>query len=190
MKFTERRNGFTLEDIDGKMDIKFSNLAGAHTDSPYDDPDREPQRAITIWFDDDEIAEGLKENDFLVGRATDTYHKVNGQPIGDRYFIKFVAYAKTRMNPRTGILEQQPKIMLKSPTATKRLFADEFTNIDTAYIQTIDIAFRQYKYNPNKPCVAAINELWCILDPTADGRNDFDDDILEQKWADVPLSDE
>ena len=92
MKFTERRNGFTLEGIDGKRDIKFSNLAGAHTNSPYDDPNKDPQRAITIWFDDEEIAEALMANDFLIGRGNDAYHKNEaGEPFGERFFIKFVS---------------------------------------------------------------------------------------------------
>ena len=191
MKFTERRNGFTLEGIDGKMDIKFSNLAGAHTNSPYDDPNKTPQRAITIWFDDDEIADALKRNDFLVGRAEDRYHKdEKGDPLGERYFIKFVAYAKMRVNPRTGKEEQEPKIVTKTSLQTTRQLAAGFGVVDTAYISNMDISFRGYKYDPKRPCVAAINELWCELDETAGGRNDFDDDYLEQKWADVPDSDE
>lgn len=191
MKFTERKNGFTLEGIDGKRDIKFSNLAGVHTNSPYDDPAKMPQRAITIWFDDDEIADQLKANDFLVGRGADTYHKNEmGEPIGERYFIKFVAYAKMRVNPRTGREEQEPKIMTKTSMQTTRLLADGFGVVDTAYINSIDISFRKFKYDPKRPCVAAINELWCELDETADGRNDFEDDYLEQKWANVPDSDE
>lgn len=191
MKFTERRAGFTLEGINGKTDIKFSNLAGAHTNSQYDDPNKDPQRAITIWIDDDAIADALKANDFLVGRAEDRYHKdENGDPLGERWFIKFVAYPKMRMNPRTGKEEQQPKIVTKTSQVTVRQLADGFGNVDTAYIETMDIAFRQYKYDARKPCVAAINELWAILDETAGGRNDFDDDFLEQKWADVPDTDE
>lgn len=191
MKFTERKNGFTLEGIDGKRDIKFSNLAGVHTNSTYDNPDKIPQRAITIWFDDDEIADQLKANDFLVGRGNDTYHKNElGEPIGERYFIKFVAYPKMRVNPRTGREEQQPKIMTKTSMQTTRLLADGFGVVDTAYINSIDVSFRNYKYDPKRPCVAAINELWCEIDETADGRNDFEDDYLEQKWANVPDSDE
>ena len=191
MKFTERRNGFTLEDIDGRKDIKFSNLAGLHTNSQYDDPDKDPQRAITIWIDDEEIAQALMDNDFLVGRGEDLYHKdENGNPLGDRFFMKFVAYAKMRMNPRTGKEEQVPKVVIKSSLATVRQLADGFGNVDTSFIEKMDIGFRQYKYNPNRPCVAAINELWCKLDESAGGRNDFDDDALEQKWADVPDTDD
>ena len=192
MKFTERKNCFTLEGIDGKKDIKFSNLGGVHTNSPFDDPSKDPQRAITIWFDDDDIAKGLRDNDFLVGRAEDKYHKdpETKEPLGERYFIKFVAYPKMRMNPRTGKEEQMPKIVTKTSAQTTRQLAEGFGNVDTAYIDTIDISFRQYKYDPKRPCVAAINELWCILDETADGRNDFEDDYLEQKYADIPMTDE
>lgn len=191
MKFTERRNSFTLEGIDGRKDIKFSNLAGRHTNSKYDDPNKDPQRAITIWFDDDDIADQLRSNDFLVGRAEDNYHKdEHGDPLGERYFIKFVAYPKMRANPRTGKEEQIPKIVTKSSLASVRQLAEGFGIVDTAYILSMDISFRGYKYDDRKPCVAAINELWAELDETAGGRNDFDDDYLEQKWADVPFSDE
>ena len=191
MKFTERKNSFTLEGINGKTDIKFSNLAGRHTNSEYDDPDKDPQKAITIWIDDDGIAEALKANDFLVGRAEDHYHKdENGDLLGERWFIKFVAYPKVRFNPRTGKEELSPKIVTKSSQATVKQLVEGFGIVDTAYIDTMDISFRQYKYNPKKPCVAAINELWAYIDETAGGRNDYDDDYLEQKWADVPLSDD
>lgn len=191
MKFTERRNGFTLEGIDGKRDIKFSNLAGVHTNSSYDNPNKDPQRSITIWFDDEEIADVLIANDFLVGRKIDTYHKnAAGEPLGERFFIKFVAYVKKRVNPRTGKEEQEPKIVTKTSMQTTRLLPEGFGVVDTAYINLMDISFRRYKYDPNRPCVAAINELWCKLDETADGRNDFEDDYLEQKWADIPDTDE
>lgn len=204
MKFTVRRNGFTLEGIDGNRDIKFSNLAGAHTNSQYDDPNRDPQRAITIWFDDDVIADGLQENDFLVGRAADTYHKdKNKQPLGDRYFIKFIAYVdkivdkngnatfalKKRVN-RDGREIITPKIMAVTDNGAKMLEPDSFSEVDTNYISNIDISFRGWKYDLHKPCAAVINELWFTPDATAGGRNDYDDDSLEQKYAGVPLSDE
>lgn len=191
MKFTERRNGFTLEGIDGRRDIKFSNLAGAHFNSPYDDPNKPPQHAITIWVDDPEIAEALKANDFLVGQAEDNYHKgEDNLPLGMRFFIKFVAYPKMKMNPRTGKVEPTPKVVIKSSMRTEQQDLDGFENVDKSFISSMDISFRQFKYDPKRPCVAAINELWCELDPTANGRDDFDDDYLEQKWADVPLSDD
>lgn len=191
MKFTVRKNGFTLEGIDGMKDVKFSNLAGRHTGSRYDDPNKDPQRAITIWFDDEAIAKDLTENDFLVGRAEDNYHKdEHGDPLGERFFIKFVAYPKMRINPRTGREEQVPKIVIRNSMGSVRQLADGFGNVDTAYISTMDISFRGFKYDPKKPCVAAINELYCDLDETAGGRNDYEDDYLEQKWADLPDTDE
>ena len=193
MKFTIRRNSYTLEDINGAMDIKFCNLAGAHTNSPYDDPDKEPQHCITIWIDDEEIAKQLIDEDFLVGKQVDNYHanpETGEKPYGERWFIKFVAYPKMKMNPRTGVEEQEPKVMLKSPAKIERLMEDQFKNIDMAYIEKIDIAFRKWKWNANKPAAAPINELWCELDATAGGRNDFDDDSLEQKWTGLPETDE
>lgn len=209
MKFTERRYGFSLEGIDGRTDVKFSNLAGAHTKSIYDDPNKDPQRAITIWFDEDDIADGLRQNDFLVGKALDKFHKNKDGSLmfeDERYFIKFVAYVekivdpstgktvgaklKSYVNRRTGKEEPSPKIMLQTDNGPKLLQPDEFNLVDASHIQSIDIGFRQYKYDPHKPCTAVINELWFSLDPTADGRNDYEDDYLEQKWAGVPLSDE
>ena len=208
MKFTERRYGFSLEDINGKTDIKFSNLAGVHTKSIFDDPDKDPQRAITIWFDDPEIAEGLQANDFLVGRGEDKWHKNDdGSRMfeEERFFIKLICYVdkvvdeagrtvgaklKVRVNRRTGKEEYSPRIMMQTGSGPKLLQPDEYILVDTAHIKNIDIGFRQYKYNPHKPCAAVINEFWFSLDETADGRNDFDDDHLEQKWAGVPLSDD
>lgn len=207
MKFSVRKNGtFTLEDIKGSKDIKFSNLAGAHTNSRYDDPNKDPQRAITIWFDEDDIAKGLKENNFLVGRAVDNYHKdKSGNPLGERYFIKFVAYIDMmrddkgvshgkrlyrRFNRHTGKEEVSPKIVVKTDEKTEILEPDEFYTVDVAHIDTMDIRFRGFEYDSHKPFVAAINELWWKPDVSAGGRNDFEDDALEQKWANVPLSDE
>jgi hypothetical protein len=189
------------------MDIRFSNLAGAHTNNQYDDPNKTPQRAITIWFDDDEIADALKRNDFLVGRAEDSYHKdEKGDPLGERYFIKFVAYLekvwnadhtevigrrlRRTLNPRTGKEEVSPKIVIKSFGKAVVQEIDGFANVDHSYINRIDISFRRYKYDQRRPSIAAINEFWCELDDTAGGRNDFYDDYLEQKWADLPDSDE
>lgn len=208
MKFTERKYGFSLEGINGRTDIKFSNLAGVHTKSIYDDPSKDPQRAITIWFDQDDIAEGLRENDFLVGKALDKFHKNKDGSImfeDERYFIKFIAYVdkvvdpetgnvvpklKTYINRRTGKEEVSPKIMMRTESGTSLLQPDEFNLVDTCHIDSIDLGFRQYKYDPHKPCAAVIVELWFSLDSTAGGRNDFDDDHFEQKWAGVPLSDE
>ena len=207
MKFTERRYGFSLEGINGRTDIKFSNLAGAHTNSKFDDPSKDPQRAITIWFDDEEIADALQKNDFLVGRGVDTYHKdTSGQPLGERYFIKFVAYVekildpatgqtvdfrlKVRVNPRTGKEEYSPKIMLNTDHGPQLLKPSDFITVDKSFIDRMDIGFRQYKYDMHKPCTAVINELWFSLDPTSGGRDDYEDDYLEQKWAGVPLSDD
>lgn len=208
MKFTERKYGYSLEDINGRTDIKFSNLAGVHTKSIYDDPNKDPQRAITIYFDQDDIAKALTENDFLVGKAEDKYHKNKDGSImfeGERYFIKFIAYVdkitdemgrtvgaklKCRVNRRTGKEEFSPKIMMQTENGPKMLQPDEFCLVDTSFIKTIDIAFHQFKYNDHKPCAAVINELWFSLDESAGGRNDFEDDHLEQKWAGVPLSDE
>ena len=208
MKFTERKNGYSLEDINGRTDIKFSNLAGQHTNSVYDDPNKDPQRALTVWFDQDDIAEGLRENDFLVGRAEDKWHKnKDGSRMfeDERYFIKFIAYVdkvvdgegrtvgarlKVRVNRRTGKEEFSPKIMMQTENGPKLLQPDEFCLVDLSYIKTMDIAFRPFKYNDHKPSAAVINELWFSLDESAGGRNDFEDDHLEQKWAGVPLSDE
>ena len=190
--FTQRKHGFTLENIDGRWDIKFSNLAGRHTGGEFDDPDKDPQRSIVIWFDDDEMAKALQDADFLVGRAKDTWHKnSDGQPINvERYFIKFVAYPKLSLNPRTGREELSPKIVTITPDIKKTLTREEFGNVDASYLGNIDISFRAYKYKPNRPAVAAINQLWCEIDTTAGGRNDFEDDALEQKYADIPFTDE
>ena len=208
MRFTERKYGYSLEGINGATDIKFSNLAGAHTRSIYDDPNKDPQRAITIYFDEDDIAKGLRENDFLVGRAEDKYHKNKDGSLmfeGERYFIKFVCYVdkvvdengrtvgarlKSYINRRTGKEEPSPKIMMQTDNGPELLQPDQFVLVDTAHIKNIDIGFRPYKYDPKKPCTAVINELWFSLDETAGGRNDFEDDYLEQKWAGVPLSDD
>ena len=86
--------------------------------------------------------------------------------------------------------EQEPQIVTKTSMQTTRQLEEGFGVVDTAYISAMDIVFRKYKYDPKKPGVAAINKLWAEIDETAGGRNDFEDDYLEQKWADIPDFDE
>ena len=171
MKFTDRGRTLTLEGITAK-DIKYRNLAARATNSPYYDPDK-PQRVYSVWVDEETAGE-LKDRGFNVKEAEDTYNDA-----GVRFYIQFKAYAKMRVN-RKGENEQYPKIRLLPGDIT--LSQDAFGLADSAHVTNVDIGFHPYQYDPKRPSIAVIDELWCTVDESADGQND---DYFEAKYGEL-----
>ena len=174
MKFTERSRGMYLEGIQ-QIDIKFSNLAGRHTNSQYSDPNK-PQHVFVVWIDDKEIVQQLKDIGFNIREDDDTYND-----LGTRSYLQFKAYPKMKANRITGEEEQTPKVVMITSKSSRRLSKEEFGLVDGAHVEKIDIAFHAWEYEKGKSPVAALDELWCTVDESAGGQND--DNYFEEKYG-------
>lgn len=171
MKFTERKSGYFLEEIK-RDDIRFANLGGRLTGSKYDDPNK-PKHEYVVWIDDPAILERFKEMNVTISE------RIDEETDESRYSVRFKAYPKMTTNRMTGKSEQRPKVLLKSGDNAVRLEADSFGLVDSAYVKDVYIRFHLYQYDDRKPdCIAAIDELWCIVDETA---GFVDDSYLEEK---------
>ena len=195
MKFNERRGNLYLEDIEAK-DIRFANLAGRLTGSIYDDPNR-PKREYTIWLEDEEMANKMRDYNFIVKEVNELDRVMRGhnedrkreveqdrklqKELSEitRYSMKLKAYPKIRVNRKTGKEEQYPKVILETTGSKVRLEAGTFGLGDSAHVETIDIKFHPWQYDDRKPdCVAVIDELWCTVD---EGAGEIDDSFLDEK---------
>lgn len=174
MKLTEKANGLYLENISAK-DIRYANLAGRMTNSPYDDPNK-PKHVYVLWVEDDDILERLRENHVRISEKED-----RDDPKIMRHSVTFKCYPKKRVNRFTGKEEQTPKIMMRTTSNTVRLDEGAFGLIDAAHIDTVDIKFRFWKYDQRKPdCVAVIEELWATVD---EGAGEVDESYLDEKYG-------
>lgn len=194
MKFTERTSGLYLEDVVGK-DVRFSNLGGRMTGSPYDDPER-PKHYIVLWIPEELVetfvnmnvkVTSMSELDRVMnGRNEERKEEVAGNPelqkeLGEwvRYCVTLKAYPKLWTNYRTDKTEQRPLVIMKTTGNSVRLNADQFGLVDSAHIDAIDIKFHTWQYNDRKPdCVAVIDELYVTVDESA---GELDDSYLAEK---------
>lgn len=173
MKLTERNAGLYLEDIT-RDDIRFANLAGRLTGSRYDDPNK-PKHEYVVWIDDPKILDKFREMNVTISE------KVDPETEESRFSVRFKAYPRMSRNPRTGKEEQRPKVMLKTGDTAVRLDKDSFGLVDSSYIQAVHIRFHLYQYDERKPdTIAAIDELWCVVDEHA---GFVDDTYLDEKMG-------
>lgn len=173
MKFTERSNGYYLEDIT-ETEIRFANLAGRPTKSIYDDPNN-PKHVYVLWIYDKEVATSLANMNINVKEITD---EKNGSV---KYSVQLKAYPKMRLNRKTGQNEQVPKVMLRTLESTVRLSAKSFGLVDGSHVSTCDIRFHPWQYDERKPdCVAVIDELWVSID---EGAGEVDETYLSEKYG-------
>lgn len=171
MKLTERHSGLFLEEIK-REDIRFANLGGRLTGSRYDDPNK-PKHEYVVWIDDPVILDKFKEMNVTISE------KVDEESGESRFSVRFKAYPKMGMNRLTGKEEQRPKVLLKTGDNAVRLLKESFGLVDSAYVKEVYIRFHLYQYDDRKPdCIAAIDELWCVVDEKA---GFVDDSYLEEK---------
>ena len=168
MKFTERgNNSFTIEGIT-QQDIKYSNLAARPTKSIYYDPEK-PQHVYVIWLTTD-VADQMVANGFNVNQGEDSYND-----LGVRPYIQFKAYPKIRINRMNGNEEQAPKVIIKTSGNPIRLTEKSFGLVDSSQIANADISFHSWVYDEHRPPVAVLDGLWCTVDESSGGRNDYFD---------------
>ena len=176
MKFTERRNGLYLEEIK-RTDIRFANLGGRLTGSRYDDPNK-PKHEYVVWIDDPKILDKFKERNVTISERIMEDEDNPGNTYS-RSSVRFKAYPKKSINRMNGKEEQRPKVFLKTGENAVRLEKESFGLVDSAYVKDIYIRFHLYQYDERKPdAIAAIDELWCIVDENA---GFVDDTYLEEK---------
>lgn len=179
MRLIEKQNYFgpywVLEGIKQK-DIRFANLAGRYTGGVHEDPNK-PKHDYVVWIDDEEILEQFRSMSAIVS----TNSKEDIQKTGIvRYCIAFRAYPKMRLNRRTMQEEQTPFVLMRTSDGDQRLKASSFGLVDGAHVDTVDISFHLYQYDPPKPdCKCAIDELVCNVDETA---GEVDGSFLREKY--------
>lgn len=171
MKLTERQSGLFLEEIK-KDDIRFANLGGRLTGSRYDDPNK-PKHEYVVWIDDPVILDKFKDMNVTISERVD---EESGE---SRYSVRFKAYPRVSVSRLTGKEEQRPKVLLKTGDNAVRLAKESFGLVDSAFVKEVYIRFHLYQYDERKPdCIAAIDELWCVVDEKA---GFVDDSYLEEK---------
>lgn len=174
MKLVQRSSGLYLEGIQQK-DIRFANLAGRMTGSPYDDP-KNPKHVYVLWVDDPEIVQVLREQHVNVTEKPDV-----DDPKIIRHSVQLKAYPKMRVNRNTGKEEQSPKVMLRTTQNTVRLEAASFGLVDSAHVESVDIRLHTWQYDQRKPDrVAVIDELWLTVD---EGAGEADESYLDEKYG-------
>lgn len=177
MKLTLGGNGsHCIEEIK-RDEIRFSNLAGRMTGSPYDDPAK-PKHEIVVWIDDVDILQAFIDNHVKVSEKHEVQE--DGTEVV-RYSVRFKAYPKVKLNPTNGRNEQRPMVMLKNTTNAIRLKAESFGLVDSAVVKDMYIMFHLWQYDQRKPdCVACIDELWCFVDENA---GFIDRSYLQEKFG-------
>ena len=177
MKLTERQSGYFLEVIK-RDDIRFANLGGRMTGSRYDDPNK-PKHEYVVWIDDPVILDKFKEMNVTISERIFTDEDSGEER--SRYSVRFKAYPKTVTNRLNGKTEQRPKVFLKTGSGGTpvRLDKDSFGLVDSSVVSDVYIRFHLWQYDERKPdCIAAIDELWCVVDERA---GFVDDSYLEEK---------
>lgn len=175
MKLTERHSGLFLEEIK-REDIRFANLGGRLTGSKYDDPNR-PKHEYVVWIDDPVILDKFREMNVTISERVSVDEDTGKDT--SRFSVRFKAYPKMAVNRLTGKEEQRPKVLLKTGDNAVRLLKESFGLVDSAYVKEVYIRFHLYQYDDRKPdCIAAIDELWCVVDEKA---GFVDDSYLEEK---------
>jgi hypothetical protein len=174
MKLITRSNGLYLEGIQ-QNDIRFANLAGRMTGSPYDDP-KNPKHVYVVWIDDPGIVQAMMEQHVNVTEKPDV-----DDPKILRHSIQLKAYPKMRVNRNTGKEEQYPKVMLRTTQKTVRLDQGAFGLVDSAHVESVDIRLHTWQYDQRKPDqVAVIDELWLTVD---EGAGEQDESYLDEKYG-------
>lgn len=174
MKFTRRGRYCYLENVT-KENIRFANLAGRMTGSPYDDPNN-PKHVYVLWVDDPDVVSALREENVVVKEVPD-----KDNPEISRFSVQLKAYPKMRVNRNTGKEEQYPKVMMSTTENTVRLEVGSFGLVDGLHVESVDIAFHTWQYNQHKPdCIAVIDELWAKVD---EGAGETDDRYLAEKYG-------
>lgn len=165
MRFTERyANHYTLEDI-STVDFKYKNAEGI----PYNEGGT-PRHYISLWLDP-EVAEEMKALGFNVQVKEDSYNK-----LGVRPYCNFSMKPGVRYNRRTDKEEFSPKVVMKTPTKTRRLrSAKSFSNIDKSLIEHADMSFRSYEYEPGKWSLIIEGFWFSTADSVGTGEPDFDE---------------
>lgn len=203
MKFTERSMGLFLEDI-APDDIRYSNLAGRMTGSIYDDPSK-PQYVYILWLKSPELVDIFRsigvdvketnEYDRIMNSTSesDSVKKRRDELLGNpklaqeakeaaEFSVRFKTYPKMRKKRNGNGEEQYPQIMLKTEKDVVQLEAPSFGLADSAASTMIkaDMRFHLYEYDPRKPRIAVLDELWIRVNETSGER---DSSYLAEKYG-------
>lgn len=203
MKFTERSAGLFIEDIRSE-DVRYSNLAGRLTGSIYEDPNK-PQHVYILWLKSPELVDIFRQLGVNV-KETNEYDRImnstsESESVKKRreelmsnpklakeaqetveYSVRFKTYPKMRARRNGNGEEQYPKIMLKTETDTVPLEAASFGLADSSAVSMVsaDMRFHLFEYDPRKPRIAVLDELWITVNETAGEK---DSSYLAEKYG-------
>lgn len=199
MKLIETRDGWILDEIKEDRDWKNSDIRVKNLAAVQDDPKFAAESVILVYVDDEEIRDTIRN---VIGCAVKECHYEERDENGDvtgtitRYSFRLKAYPRVLTDKKTGkvLLNAKgeprisPKVMLKKRNmegkfVNQQLKLDKFDEFDDRALSTIAIKFHTFPntYDPSKPDIAAIDEVWAIANQNA---GVIDKSYLEEKYGD------
>lgn len=208
MKLVETSDGWILDEIKEdrvwkNSDVRVKNLAGVQTNPKF-----KGDSVILVYVDDPEIRDVIMNVLHCdVKECNYEERDENGDVTGTitRYSFRLKAYprvltdknGKVLLNMKTGEPRISPKVMLKKRDVNgkfvnQQLKLDKFDEFDGRSLSNIAIRFHTFPntYDPSKPDIASIDEIWAIADQSA---GIIDKSYLEEKYGgydDEPTIDE
>ena len=179
MKFTEMKRGNSdytdlfLEDIT-RDDIYFMNLGGERKSDQYD-----PDNSMAVWVNESDGTQQIFEG--FPARIGSCEESVYDEDLGEyvktgniRHYVKFKAYPGIRENKFTGRTYASPKATLETPKEKEIIAPDKLIRLDKARIRSVDIKFRLYFSDRNKPyAIPVIEEIYVVADESLSLSGDY-----------------